>query len=243
MSLAATLRGELLGLLDLLLPRTCPGCGALLREPSAVGLCRHCLLGIIPIVPPFCPRCALPHATEGGVNHLCERCLRDPPPFTVVHAVGLFDEELRQLVHSFKYDGKFQLDQALGQLLVEALPAASTFDLLVPVPLHPSRLRERSYNQALLLARVLARRTGKEVLPRLLRRIRATPPQQGLTAEARRRNLKGAFALRVKLDGQRVLLVDDVLTTGATVRECSRVLRDGGAAEVQVAVLARAGRH
>jgi ComF family protein len=243
MSLVAALRGELLGLLDLILPRACAGCGALLREPTAVGLCARCMLGIIPIVPPFCSCCALPYATAGGENHLCERCLRDPPPFTTVHAVGLFDEELRQLIHSFKYDGRFQLDQALGRLLVQVLPAVGTFDLLVPVPLHPSRLRERSYNQALLLARILARRTGKKVLPRLLRRIRATPPQQGLTAEARRRNLQGAFALQGELAGERVLLVDDVLTTGATVRECSRVLLDGGAADVRVAVLARAGRH
>jgi ComF family protein len=243
MSLVAALRGELLGLFDLLLPRSCPGCGSLLREPTTVGLCPRCMLGIIPISVPFCPCCALPYMTEGGENHLCEGCLRDPPPFTFVHTVGLFDEELRQLVHRFKYDGKFQLDQALGKLLLQTLPEASAFDLMAPVPLHGGRLRERGYNQALLLARVLGRRTGKVVLPRLLRRIRATPPQQGLTAEARRRNLQGAFALTGKLDGQRVLLVDDVLTTGATVRECGRVLLAGGAAEVQVAVLARAGRH
>jgi ComF family protein len=243
MSVAATLRAELLGLLELLLPSACAGCGALLRGRPATELCPRCLLGILPITPPHCPRCALPHATEGGENHLCESCLRDPPPFAIVHASGLFDDGLRQLVHRFKYDGQFRLDHALGRLLAQSLPEAVAADLIVPVPLHPGRLRERGYNQALLLAKVLGRRLGRPVPPRLLRRIRATPPQQGLTAEARRRNLKGAFALTAELQGERVLLVDDVLTTGATVRECSRVLLGGGVGEVQVAVLARAGRH
>jgi ComF family protein len=240
---AAMLRAECLGMLDLLLPAACPGCGALLPDPSGSSLCPPCLLGIKPITDPSCPRCSLPYATLGGESHPCEGCLRDPPPFTVVHARGLFDEGWRQLIHRFKYDGKFLLDQALGLQLLQALPEELSPDLLVPVPLHPGRLRERSYNQALLLARVLGRRLRRPVPSRLLQRVRATPPQQGLTAEARRRNLKGAFALRGKLHGERVLLVDDVLTTGATVRECSRVLVEGGAAEVQVAVLARAGRY
>jgi ComF family protein len=116
-------------------------------------------------------------------------------------------------------------------------------DLLIPVPLHYSRLRERTYNQALLLARVLGRRWRQPVLPRLLVRSRPTPQQQGLKAEVRRQNLKGAFALNRQLNGERVLLIDDVVTTGATVRECSRVLLEGGAGEVVVAVLARARRY
>jgi ComF family protein len=116
-------------------------------------------------------------------------------------------------------------------------------ELLIPVPLHYSRLRERTYNQALLLARVLGRRWRLQVLPRLLVRSRPTPQQQGLKAEVRRQNLKGAFALNQKLNGERVLLIDDVVTTGATVRECSRVLLEGGAGEVVVAVLARARRY
>lgn len=243
MRITAILRAELHGLLDFLLPRACPACRSLLRDSTTADFCQDCLLGIIPITPPFCPCCALPYVTQGGENHLCELCLRHPPPFSVAHVAGLFDEELRQLVHRFKYDGQFHLDQALGRLLAQALPEGIAADLIVPVPLHPTRLRERSYNQALLLARLVGKRLGKPVPPRLLRRIRATPPQQGLTAEARRRNLKGAFALSGELHGERVLLIDDVLTTGATVRECSRVLLDGGAAEVQVAVLARAGRH
>jgi ComF family protein len=243
MSIAAALRAELLGLLDFLLPRACPGCRSLLRDSAASALCDQCQAGIIPIVPPFCPCCALPHATQGGENHLCEVCLRHPPPFSVSYAAGHFEEELRQLVHRFKYDGQFHLDHALGRLLTQTLPEGLSADLVVPVPLHPDRLRERSYNQALLLARVVGERLGKPVPPRLLQRIRATTPQQGLTAEARRRNLKGAFALSGPLHGERILLVDDVLTTGATVRECSRVLLDGGAGDVQIAVLARAGRH
>jgi ComF family protein len=120
---------------------------------------------------------------------------------------------------------------------------AGAFDLIVPVPLHPTRLRLRTYNQSLLLAVVLGRQLRTPVARRLLTRTRATPPQQGLPAEIRRRNLRGAFALRQKLIGDRVLLVDDVLTTGATVRECGRILREGGAAEVAVAVIGRARLH
>jgi ComF family protein len=151
---------------------------------------------------------------------------------------------LRAAVQRFKYEGAIVLDRPLAGLLAKVLEEdALRPDLIIPVPLHYSRLRERTYNQALLLARVLGRRWRLPVLPRLLVRSRPTPQQQGLKAEVRRKNLKGAFALNRKLNGERVLLIDDVVTTGATVRECSRVLIEGGAGEVSVAVLARARRH
>jgi ComF family protein len=116
-------------------------------------------------------------------------------------------------------------------------------DLLLPVPLYVGRLRQRSYNQALLLARALGGSWQLPVASRLLLRVRPTPPQIQLKAAQRRRNLRGAFALRRSLQGERVLLIDDVMTTGATARECSRTLLDGGAGEVAVAVLARARLH
>jgi ComF family protein len=163
-----------------------------------------------------------------------------------VAAAGLYQEGLREAVHRFKFRGDLGLDRPLGELLAEALSGQAAPgwrpDLVVPVPLHRRRLAERTYNQSLLLARAVARSWRVPVPARLLLRTRATPPQQGLSAEERRRNLRGAFALRQPLGGERVLLVDDVLTTGATARECARVLRDGGAGEVAVAVLARACR-
>lgn len=241
MAILHRVRRELLGLLDLLLPPACLLCGRELGGSARSGLCSDCRAGIHPIVPPCCPRCALPHGTAGGTDHLCEPCLREAPPFSKVYAAGIYEDTLRLAVQRFKYHGAVDLERPLGRLLAENTDFRP--DLVVPVPLHRTRLRERTYNQSLLLAKVLGSRRQIPVAGRLLLRTRPTPPQQGLVLRERRRNLKGAFALRNRLDGERVLLVDDVLTTGATARECSRTLLAGGASEVAVAVLARARRH
>jgi ComF family protein len=245
MSVWPWLQAEFRGLLDLLLPPACPLCGSESGGRPPFFFCPACLSGIHPIGSPCCPRCALPYTTEDGSDHLCESCLRDAPPFSRVVALGIYEENLRTAVQRFKYEGAIVLDRPLAELLATVLESGGALrpDLLIPVPLHYSRLRERTYNQALLLARVLGRRWRLQVLPRLLVRNRPTPQQQGLKAEVRRQNLKGAFALNRKLNGERVLLIDDVVTTGATVRECSRVLLEGGAGEVVVAVLARARRY
>lgn len=245
MSVRQWLYAEFCGLLDLLFPPACPLCGSDFAARSPHFFCPDCLSGVRPITSPCCPRCALPFATEDGSDHLCESCLRDEPPFSRVAALGIYEESLRLAVQRFKYEGAIVLDRPLGGLLAASLERDDAFrpDLLIPVPLHRSRLRERTYNQSLLLARVLGRRWRLPVPARLLVRVRPTPQQQGLKADVRRQNLKGAFALKRKLRGERVLLIDDVVTTGATVRECSRVLMEGGAGEVTVAVLARARRH
>lgn len=245
MSVREWLRTELFGLLDLLFPPACPLCGTETSDRPPHSFCPACLAGVHPLAAPCCPRCALPYATEEGTVHLCEACLRDEPPFRRVAAAGIYEETLRLAVQRFKYQGAVSLDRPLGELLASALETGGEArpDLLVPVPLHRTRLRERTYNQSLQLARVLGRRWRLPVAARLLLRTRPTPPQQGLKAEVRRQNLKGAFALRQGLSGERVLLIDDVLTTGATARECSRILLEGGAGEVAVAVLARARRH
>jgi ComF family protein len=142
-----------------------------------------------------------------------------------------------------KHGNQFALATPLGLLLGEALANAKPgegFDCLVPVPLHRQRLRARGYNQAVEIARPLARQLGLPLETGLLRRARRTPPQQGLSADQRSRNLRNAFTLAGQLRGGRVLLVDDVMTTGATVRECCRTLRRGGAREIQTAVVGRA---
>jgi len=132
------------------------------------------------------------------------------------------------------------LDRSLGQLLERVIASDLKFDLVVPVPLQRKRLQQRSYNQALLLAREVARIRGLPLNSNLLIKIRATESQQELSASDRIKNLRGAFQLQEKLSGQRILLIDDVMTTGATVATCSQVLIDGGAAEVYVAVIGRA---
>ena len=157
-----------------------------------------------------------------------------------VYAVGLYEQSLRHAIHQFKFNGKVGLDRPLGKLLEQAIDADLHIDLLVPVPLQRKRLRQRSYNQALLLAREVARIRKMTVANDLLVKIRETESQQGLSAKERVKNLQGSFKLQKNLSGQKVLLIDDVMTTGATVAACSRVLIEGGAAKVYVAVIGRA---
>jgi len=188
----------------------------------------------------------LPYPADEGHDHLCQACLLEPPPFLKVETVGLYEGRLRQAVHRFKYRGEFSLDRSLGHLLASVLESSDADfrpDLLIPVPLHLNRLRERGYNQSLLLARVLGRRWRIPVCSRLLVRVLPTPPQQGLRAAERRRNIKGAFRVNASLKGEKVLLIDDVMTTGATARECSGTLLSAGAKEVCVAVIGRARLH
>lgn len=239
------LRAELRGLLDLLLPAACPLCGGSPEQGATEVLCAACLDGIHPPDSACCPRCALPYPLPFGHDHLCEDCLRHEPPFLWTRCLGWYEGTLRQAVQRFKYHGAVHLDRPLGRLLATSLEQARTSfrpDLLIAVPLCRQRLRERTYNQSLLLARELGRHWRLPAPSRQLRRVRPTPPQQGLTARERRRNLKGAFALAEPLDGERVLLVDDVMTTGATARECGATLLAGGASAVAVAVLARTGQ-
>lgn len=230
-------------LLDWLLPPCCPLCGTALKVSQ--GFCPTCQAGIQPLSAARCPHCALPYPTEEGSAHLCEACLRLPPAFQTTIAAGLYDGTLRQAIHRFKYDGELSLERPLAQLLTDTvLPALAAWrpTLLIPVPLHRERLRARGFNQTLLLARHLGRHLGCPVSARTLIRSRPTPPQTGLSAAERSANLRGAFVLCHPLPQERIILLDDVMTTGATARECARLLKDGGA-EVMVAVLARAARH
>jgi ComF family protein len=195
-----------------------------------------------------CPGCArifagLPADTR------CEECRRTPPPFEWVRAVGAYRDGLRAAVHALKFRGRVAVAAPLGALLAErgaalvGLTAAdpAPIDAVVPVPLHPARLAERGFNQAELLAAPCARAWGRPLVTGALVRTRPTRPQTELDAAERGANVAGAFAVRrpAALAGRRVLLVDDVLTTGATARAAARALREGGAAAVGVLVLAR----
>ncbi len=247
MSLLFAVQYELAALFHLLLPRACAICHIELNFPThPSGLCPHCLAQLHNLPSARCSCCALPFATEGGSEHLCEACLRHPPNFSRSEAVGIYEGLLRDTVHRFKYRGAVQLDRPLGNLLGQRIEQAEEPfrpDLIVPVPLHLNRLRQRGYNQSLLLARQLARRWQVAVAPNLLVRNRATPPQQGLSVAVRQQNLRGAFTMTAPIQNEKVLLIDDVMTTGATVRECAKVLLAGGADEVVVAVIGRALRH
>jgi len=230
---------------DWLLPPACQLCGKSLPDAGEPHLCSTCLARFLPLESPRCPCCLLPHVTPDGADYLCEGCLRTPLPITGVVALGLYEAGLREAVHRFKFRNAIGLQRPLGMLLSEKLATRwgnDPPDGVVAVPLHRSRLRQRGYNQSLLLAQELERRLGVELIRGLLSRQVATAAQQGLPLLERQHNVKGAFSVERPLQGERLLLVDDVMTTGATVRHCAQSLLAAGAGAVEVAVLARAPR-
>jgi len=229
-----------LRLLKLIFPPACPLCRRTLPYPCHDLFCPDCLTGIISLPSACCPVCALPFVGRDNSSHLCGRCTQEPPEYDRVFAVGLYEKSLRQAIHQFKFNQRIGLDRSLGMLLDRAVDQNQIFDLVIPVPLSPLRLRQRGYNQSLLLAREFARLRNIPVAARLLCKIREAQEQHGLSARNRETNLEGAFALRQSLSGETVLLVDDVLTTGKTAATCAQILKQGGAGEIYVAVIARA---
>ena len=227
-------------------PDLCPLCRAPLPH-SGSSFCAQCEASLVPISHPFCPRCGKPFASKLGGDHPCGDCYLHPrPPFSRARAYGLYQGPLAEGIRRLKYQAEFSLVCGLAAILEEAFEGAFSeekYDLLIPVPLHRRRLRSRGFNQAILLSRGLARRYGLRLDCHNLQRIRDTAPQYGLTAPQREKNVKGAFALQRPelVAGRRVLLVDDVYTTGATAKECARVLKRAKAAGIDVLTLARAG--
>ena len=230
---------------DALLPPRCLACG---RPVEALGaLCPGCWEGIDFVAPPFCACCGFPFAFDPGAGALCGVCSRAPPAFGRARTVMRYGDASKRLVLGFKHGDRTEGAPAYAGWLARAgAELIETAELIAPVPLHRIRLFTRRYNQAALLCHGLGRQSGLPVVPDLLLRRRHSPPQGRLSAAARRRNVAGAFAVtpahRARLAGRRVLLVDDVMTTGATVSACAKALRRGGAAAVDVLVLARVVR-
>lgn len=242
MRVVTMLKQQLSACCDLLLPPACHLCTTpLIAQDADTLLCCTCRADIPPLAS-ACRRCRKPLPSFDSTDHTCEACLRRPPPFSRVDCVGRYDGLLKTAIHRYKYRDNLPLAKPLGQLLVEQIPPGSAHchDMVIPVPLHRSRLRRRGYNQALELARPVAKALALPLESQLLHRLRATPAQQGLPLRKRTSNLRGAFHCKGALAGQRVLLVDDVMTSGATVTECCLTLRQAGATDVGVAVLGRA---
>lgn len=192
---------------------------------------------------PLCTTCGTPFKTIDGIDHRCGECLDSPPPFTAARAAVAFDGPVRDLIHRFKYSKQVRLRRPLGLMMAGSLApfvVEASPDLLVPVPLHIKRLRSRGFNQALLLASLLGRQWGVQVSRHNLRRIRWTEPQVELPPDERVKNVRGAFHVSApsEIAGKRIMLVDDVYTTGSTVRECAKTLKQAGAAAVYVATIA-----
>lgn len=230
---------------DLVLPPRCIGCGALVDAPGA--LCGTCWRGIDFITQPFCARCGLPFGHDAGEGAICGECARNPPPYERARAAAVYDDASRALILAFKHADRTDAAKALGGWLARAgADILGDADAIVPVPLHRRRLLARRYNQSALLAQALSRATGVPCIVDGMVRTRATPSQGRMDRTRRERNVRGAFAIRksraAALKGRHVVLVDDVLTTGATVSSCTRALLRGGAARVSVLALARVTR-
>ncbi len=225
-----------LALLALLYPARCSSCDGPCEEGAA--FCELCGISLEAIAV-ACPRCGFPSESDGAARAgPCLACLKRAPPFRTAEAPFLFGGALARAVRRLKWGRQPELGRPLGALLPKRLLEAA--DLVVPVPLHPRRLRAREFNQSALLAIEVARRR-RPVDLRALERTRDTPPQSALGVAERRRNVRGAFrARRSSVEGRRVLLVDDVFTTGATCEACTLALLEAGAAEVAVLTLARA---
>ncbi len=208
-------------------------------------LCGSCWSGVNFVAPPWCVICALPFEFQVAPGALCGACLASPPAFTRARAVCLYDDASRGLVLAFKHGGRLEGVQAMARWMARAAEDLLEEDaLLVPVPLYRWRLWRRGFNQSAVLAQTVSRLTGVEANPLTLERTRATPPQAGLSRAARIRNVAGAFRIRPgqeqAVTGRPVVIVDDVLTTGATVEACAKAALKAGARSAAALTFARA---
>ena len=235
---ARTLFGLTLGMA---LPPLCAAC----REPvGSEGLCAACWSKLSFIAPPYCERLGIPFPFDPGPGVLSMEAIADPPAYDRARAAVRFDEIARTLVHALKYGDRLDLAPIMGRWMANAgRELTREADLLVPVPLHWRRQWARRFNQSALLAEVVGKANGLRVSHGALKRIKATAQQVGLGRSERALNVQGAFGVRAgarsELAGRRLVLVDDVLTTGATIEACTRALMRAGAAGVDVLVFAR----
>ena len=229
-----------LSLLEFFLPRLCLFCGAAVGEEAAVAVCPDCEARILWVESPLCTCCGRVFEGRDGADRLCGDCQAEPPPFSRARAAALYEEPVSQAVTRFKFGRQMAYLPVMQHWLRRplCLELAAAADLVAPVPLHPKRLKNRGFNQSLSLALAFPEAPlAREALVRT----RHTPPQVGLKPKERRDNVKGAFAVPdpVLVKGKNVLLVDDLYTTGSTVRECARVLLKAGARRVEVLTVAR----
>ncbi len=233
----------LAALSDVIFPPLCPNCGEPVKQWEN-GFCPSCLSEIRTITSPLCLCCGIPFPSSAADDHLCAECMDSMPMFSKARAVGCFEATLLEAIHRFKYGHHMITGEALGRMMAAyQYPrlAPDGYDVVMPVPLHLQRLRERGFNQSLILARSIAEKHAVPLDFTSLKRNVKTAAQVELGRKEREKNVRGAFTVRhpERVSGKRVLLIDDVYTTGSTLRECARMLIDAGAEEVGVITLAR----
>ncbi|BDQ33545.1 ComF family protein [Pseudodesulfovibrio portus] len=226
--------------------RRCPACGAVTHAPAKTDgntLCADCARAMAPRTGGYCPGCGHMSGRKDDPPSLCPECRRTPPPWARLHFHGKYADPLRTLILGYKFGGGFGHARLLADMAERAFNGTGNAvpDVIVPVPLHSRRLMWRGFNQATEMSRLLSRKLGRPMLQNGLVRTRNTVPQTRLGHRERQANIKDAFTADPgQVRGKTVLLVDDVYTTGATLRECARTLNRAGAAAVEVLVLARA---
>ncbi|PIE28635.1 hypothetical protein CSA57_12745 [candidate division KSB3 bacterium] len=238
--------------LDFVFPAECPNCGSFAGDERVLIFCRACWDSIPALDGPICLQCGRPFSARQVLQHtptllLCSDCRSSPPHFNYARSVAEYTAVLKQAIVQFKFQQKPALGKPLARLFLTALSARIDwrhYQIILPVPLHKKRLRQRGYNQSAILAKELACHVGRKVQIGNLRRIRHTEAQWPIKKHSKRRqNVKNAFDLTSpeKIRQQNIILIDDIFTTGATTNECARVLKQAGAASVLVLTLSRAG--
>ncbi len=227
-------------LLEFFLPRMCLFCGVPVGETAVVAICPDCEAQIEWVASPLCTCCGRVFESRDGADRVCGDCQTEPPPFTRARAAARYDGPVTRAITGFKFSRQLAFLPVMQHWLKRplCLELVAAADFLAPVPLHPKRIKDRGFNQSLLLARAFP---GTPVAREAVIRTRHTTPQVGLNPKERQDNVNGAFAVTdpARVKGKSVLLIDDLYTTGSTVKECARVLRKAGARRVEVLTVAR----
>jgi ComF family protein len=229
---------------DIIFPPQCLACGEILDPPARHIFCSLCREKIRFITGSLCPICGMPFEDSPAPSHICGSCIEARPHYNQARAAVSFETIIMDAIHKFKYGRSMSLGNALGSFMADfAFPDfdLTEYSLLMPVPLHVKKLRQRGFNQSLLLARALGKKHNLPVNFSLLKRSKFTLSQTGLHKNEREKNIKGAFIVtdKEKIVGEKIILIDDVYTTGATINECAKTLVKAGAEKVAALTLAR----
>ena len=237
------LKSFLYSLSDFFFPPQCLLCNTSFTPENSRYFCNKCYDDFSFIKNPVCEKCGLPFQTQEGADHLCGQCITGKHFFDKARSVSTYDGTLRKALHGFKYNEKSLLSKPLSQILAaygENLLNQKEYDAIVPVPLHSKRLRQRGYNQALILAKTAGKAWGIKVDIKSLERVKWTIPQTVLSKNERQKRIRGSFSCSPeRVRDKNLLIIDDIYTSGSTVSECARILKKNGALKVDVLTFAR----